>query len=119
MREALWIRKMMDDFGMDGGSVELRADSKGAISLVQGWKFNAASKHIVLAYHLKRDYIAKNLRASFIASSCRFDLRRRDRILALLGVPIYWHLKLVDTVARHGGGSLLDINLATLRSHEG
>lgn len=69
VREALWIRKLLHDFNMDDGPVEIRADNQGAIILAQDFKMNARTKHIDVAYHLTRDYVAKNMvRMSYVPS---------------------------------------------------
>ncbi len=64
------MRKLMNDFGMDDGPVMLHADNQVAISLAHGWKVNAATKHIAVAYNLQRDYIEQGIVAlSYVASS--------------------------------------------------
>ena len=58
-REALWIRKLMNDFGMDMEQISINSDNTGAISLINDDKMNAATKRIDVAYHLARDYNVK------------------------------------------------------------
>ena len=60
VREALWLRKLMSDFAMDVIPIPIYSDNTGAISLINGKKMNAATKHIDVAYHLARDYNDKN-----------------------------------------------------------
>lgn len=61
VREALWIRKLLFDFGMKPLPIDVRADSQGAISLSKDFKANADTKHISTAYHLTRDYSSAGL----------------------------------------------------------
>ncbi len=54
-REALWMPKLLKDFSISDGPLNLKADNKIAISLAHEWKVNAATKHIAVAYYLKHD----------------------------------------------------------------
>lgn len=67
MREGLWIRKLLHDFNLCHGPLDIRADNRGAIALVQESKMNARTKHIDVAYHLGRDYIEQGMvKATYI-----------------------------------------------------
>lgn len=70
VKEALWVRKLMDDFGMHESTVEIRADNQGAIANAKGVKMNNASKHIGVCYHLQRDYVEKGaVRVEYVPST--------------------------------------------------
>lgn len=57
----LWIRKLLKDFGINVGTVDFRADNQGAIANAKLCKSNMSTKHIAVAYHLQRDYVAKKM----------------------------------------------------------
>ena len=59
VREALWVRKMLNDFGLPIRTINLRADNQGAISLARTFKSNEATMHRDVAYHLSYDYSKK------------------------------------------------------------
>ena len=61
VKEALWIRKLLLDFGVVSKTIDIRGDDKGAIALAKGWKNDSATKHIDVAHHLTRDYCSKNV----------------------------------------------------------
>lgn len=69
VRQALWIRKLMHDFGMSVPPITIHVDNTGAISLSHDDKMNAATKHIDVAYHLTRDYVIKEwVKIVYVAS---------------------------------------------------
>jgi hypothetical protein len=53
--QALWLVRLLGDLlGKDTGAVELRVDSKSALSLTKNHIFHERSKHIRVRYHFIR-----------------------------------------------------------------
>ena len=55
------MRKLLNDFKLDFGTIVIHADNQGAIAMSKDWKVNNATKHIATAYHLQRDYVDKKI----------------------------------------------------------
>eukprot|EP00170_Pyropia_yezoensis_P001938 contig_8306_g1942 len=69
-REALWLRKLLDDLHQAPGPPQLMCDNQGAIRLAQSAGGTARSKHIDVVYHFVRDRIARGeLTLVFIGTS--------------------------------------------------
>lgn len=69
IRNALWVRKLLNDFGENVSSINIHADNNGAIALAKDSKMTECSKHINVCYHLCRDYIEKGIvNVSYICS---------------------------------------------------
>ncbi|PNW85386.1 hypothetical protein CHLRE_03g183950v5 [Chlamydomonas reinhardtii] len=59
-KEALWLRKLAADLGLNGGAVTIRSDSQGAISLARNpISSSPLSKHIDIQHHLVRERVAR------------------------------------------------------------
>lgn len=56
VREALWIRKILDNFGFHQRCIPFYADDQGAIGLAKESKLTARTKRIDVSYHLVVDY---------------------------------------------------------------
>ena len=59
VREALWLRKFMVDFGVPQESVPIFVDNQTAIRLAKEKTESERSKHVDVKYHFIRDHIAK------------------------------------------------------------
>ena len=60
-REAAWILKLQNDFGVETNAILIHADNTGAIELARDHKSTIKSKHIDVVYHLTRDYVQRGL----------------------------------------------------------
>jgi hypothetical protein len=49
--EALWLRTLLNDLGMDVHTIEIKVDSQSAIKLLKNPVFSMRSKHIDVVYH--------------------------------------------------------------------
>lgn len=58
-REALWLRKLLDDLHQATGPPQLMCDNQGAIRLAQSAGGTARSKHIDVVHHFVRDRVAR------------------------------------------------------------
>lgn len=61
VREALWIRKLVLDFGINVATIQINAVNQGAIALTKDWKVNAATKHIATVCDLQLVYANKKM----------------------------------------------------------
>ena len=58
-REALWLRKLLSDFGILGKTATvLYGDNQGAQALVRNAMHSQQSKHIDVLYHFVRERVA-------------------------------------------------------------
>lgn len=60
-REALWVRKVQQDFGipLPNNGIHISSDNVMALTLANENKQTAKSKHIDVCYHITQDYIQK------------------------------------------------------------
>lgn len=60
MKEALWLRKLLSDFGMYlSEPVQLWGDNQSALKLLKHPVSSARSKHIDVIYHFARERVAR------------------------------------------------------------
>ena len=59
VKEALWLRKLLLDFGMDVGTVCIMADNQSALKLLRNPVTSARSKHIDVVYHFARERVLR------------------------------------------------------------
>jgi hypothetical protein len=59
IKEALWLRTLMLDFGIKIGALDIRCDNQGAIRLLKHPIASARSKHIDVIYHFARERVAR------------------------------------------------------------
>ena len=60
VREAIWLRKLIKDFGLKQKCIPIKADNQGSIGLSKDSKITPRTKHIDVSYHLVVDYQEKN-----------------------------------------------------------
>ncbi|CAA7052282.1 unnamed protein product [Microthlaspi erraticum] len=58
VKEAVWLKGLMKEFGYDQKSVEIFCDSQSAIALSKNNVHHERTKHIDVKYHFIRDVIA-------------------------------------------------------------
>lgn len=58
-KEALWLRKLLPDLGMNIKTVEIFCDNQGAIQLLKHPIASARSKHIDVLHHFARERVAR------------------------------------------------------------
>ena len=63
-KEALWIHKLLLDFGRPETTIRILADNQGAIKLIRNPISSVRSKHIDVMYHFVRER-AENKEVSF------------------------------------------------------
>ena len=71
VKEALWIRWIVNELGLTNGKVQMKifSDSTGAISIGKDNVISPRTKHIAISYHLVCDYIAKGfVRITYIST---------------------------------------------------
>jgi hypothetical protein len=59
VKEALWLRKLGKDLGIDFGTVEVLCHNQGAIQLLKHPIASARSKHIDIIHHFARERVAR------------------------------------------------------------
>jgi hypothetical protein len=80
--QALWLIRLLSDLlGRDTGAVELRVDSKSALSLAKNPVFHERSKHIRVRHHFIRGCLEKgSIKAGYINT--------KDQLADLLTKPL-------------------------------
>jgi len=58
-KEALWLRKLLSALGVDGGAVPMGEDNQACLALVNNPEATGRTKHVDVAYHMVRDYMAR------------------------------------------------------------
>lgn len=58
VKEAVWLRGLMMEFGYDQKTVEIHCDSQSAIALSKNNVHHERTKHIDVKYHYIRDVIS-------------------------------------------------------------
>ena len=56
-KEALWIRRLIDELGVEQSKVTLFSDSQSALLLAQNLVYHARIKHIDVRYHRIRELV--------------------------------------------------------------
>ena len=54
-KEALWLRRLIDELGVEQSKVKLFSDSQSALLLAQNPVYHARTKHIDVRYHKIRE----------------------------------------------------------------
>ena len=57
-KEALWLKGLVKELGIDQGGVRLQCDSQSAIYLAKHQVYHARTKHIDVRFHRVRELIA-------------------------------------------------------------
>ena len=56
-KEAIWLRRLASDLGLQQNSMAVQCDSQSAICLAKNQVFHARTKHIEVRYHRIRDWL--------------------------------------------------------------
>jgi Reverse transcriptase (RNA-dependent DNA polymerase) len=59
IKEALWLRSLLHSLHLDIPTININADSQGAIKLLKNPVFSMRSKHIDVIYHFARERVAR------------------------------------------------------------
>ena len=59
VKEALWLKKLMWDFGIQTGAIKIYSDSQGAIKLLKHPIASIKSKHIDVIHHFARERVSR------------------------------------------------------------
>ena len=59
VKEALWLKKLMWDFGVQIGAIKIYSDSQGAIKLLKHPIASIKSKHIDVIHHFARERVSR------------------------------------------------------------
>ncbi len=60
-KEAIWLRKFIDELIGQAHTIDLHGDNQGSITLAKNDQFHARTKHIDIHYHFIRQYIEDGL----------------------------------------------------------
>ena len=74
IKEALWMRRLLSELGLDPGTILIKADSQSAIKLLKNPIVSMRSKHIDVIYHFARERVARK--------DVAFDYIRTDFMVA-------------------------------------
>ena len=58
-KKALWLRKLSSAVGADGGAVPMGEDNQECLELVNNPEATGRTKHVDVAYHTVREYVAR------------------------------------------------------------
>lgn len=58
-KEAIWLRRLLNELGIRCDSVKIYVDNQSAISLANNPEYHKRSKHIDVRYHFVRDVVHK------------------------------------------------------------
>ena len=56
-KEAIWLKRLCSDVGVDAGQITICCDSQSAIFLAKNPTFHARTKHIDVQFHFVRDMV--------------------------------------------------------------
>jgi hypothetical protein len=59
VKEALWLRKLLLDLGINAGTLKINCDNQGAIKLLKHPIASVRSKHIDVIHHFARERVAR------------------------------------------------------------
>ena len=59
VKEALWLRKLLTDLGIDAACIDIKSDSQSAIALLKNPVVFLRSKHIDVIHHFARERVAR------------------------------------------------------------
>ena len=69
VKEALWLRKLARDIGLEAGQVEIRGDNQGALKLLKHSMSTQRSKHIDVMHHFARERVLRgNVRFEYCST---------------------------------------------------
>ena len=74
IKEALWIRRLINELEMDTKTITIKADSQSAIKLLKNPLISMRSKHIDVIYHFARERVTRN--------DVAFEYIRTDEMVA-------------------------------------
>jgi len=74
VKEALWLRKLLNNLGLDISCVTIKADSQSSIKLLKNPIVSNRSKHIDIVHHFARERVARN--------EVTFEYIRTDNMVA-------------------------------------
>jgi ribonuclease HI len=81
VKEALWLRNLLVDLDLDGGTVKIFADNQSAIKLLKNPVLSMRSKHIDVVYHFARERVARK--------EVKFEYVKTEHMLAdMLTKPV-------------------------------
>ncbi|GJR94693.1 hypothetical protein Tco_0266867 [Tanacetum coccineum] len=60
VKEAIWLRRLLEELGVELNTVAVNCDNQGAIHLSQNHVFQERTKHINVRYHFIREVLEAN-----------------------------------------------------------
>jgi hypothetical protein len=74
IKEALWLRTLLSNLGMEIHTVHIKADNQSAIKLLKNPVFTMRSKHIDVIHHFARERVTRK--------DVNFDYVSTDKMVA-------------------------------------
>ena len=59
VKEGLWLKTLLKDFGISAGPIKIKCDSQGAIKLLKNPVASLRTKHIDVLHHFARERVAR------------------------------------------------------------
>jgi hypothetical protein len=105
VKEALWIKQLLEEIGINVGPIKIKVDSQGALDLARNARFSQKTKHIDIKYHFIRDHIQTG---DVILEYLRTDDMTADILTKALPKASFNHLR-----AKLGIKSIKNLNDVT------
>jgi hypothetical protein len=69
-KEALWLRRFVEELGWEQPCVEVLCDNQSALKLMKNPQYHSKTKHIAIQYHFLRELIEEGaLKFSFVGTN--------------------------------------------------
>ena len=63
-KEALWLKRLVEELGLNQGGIQLHCDSQSAIYLAKNQVYRVRTKHIAVRFHKIRELIVTKKKES-------------------------------------------------------
>jgi len=107
IREAIWLRQMLAELGIQTGKIPVNADNKSAIALGRNPEFHKRSKHIDVQYHFVREKVQSGqIDIPYLPTAQMVADGLTKALSPELHAKLVWHCQLnPDQVYRPRGGA--------------
>ena len=79
-KEALWLKRLVEELGLNQGGIQLHCDSQSAIYLAKNQVYRVRTKHIAVRFHKIRELIVTKKKKKKKSLLKKFTLWRMQLI---------------------------------------
>ena len=90
VKEAIWLKQLLSELGINTGPITIKVDSQGALDLATNARFSQKTKHIDIRHHFIRDHIEKG---DIVLQYVPTDRMTADILTKPLARPIFDQLR--------------------------